>query len=383
MTSPNLFAIPGQVASGAATGNILRRSLIARDRDEWEAHMDMLSPARHLLRDDITVALEKYAYNRVGAIYFPYTHPEQRDHFLPHTGLWLHRPFDDPRVMTQIWMHMAFHEWFGWPLPVSTTYQLYTKACFVGEVLSTMESEYGLFDRFPEETAGMFNPAYPSTYEAFRAIGATTKEEATSLALHAQFNRGTYPDYVYKHPNFHNGVAITLHRQAAWASHDDVWADLNWKHQRVDLVTRLYHFLWQPERHRTIFERQAQGLDALRRYGAEHDYDNDEHLVSVAKSMLRTVALDSATASMKDADRIFSWVSRWWSTLQEQDAPFARGVIHFLADNYDDLRGTNDMGNPMPLWDLATEFRAFRNRWEADLKDRTAGWAEAQMLKGA
>lgn len=371
MTKPSLFSVP-DAGTVPSVRNILSRSLIALSREEWEAHLDVMSPARHLLRDEVTVALEKYTYNRVGAIFFPYTHPAQRDHFLPHMGLWLNRPFEDPRIQTQIWTHTAFHTFWGWPLPVGTTYEKYTRAAFVGEVLSTMESEYGLFERFPEETEGMFNPAYPSTFEAFRAVGANTMAKAAELALHVQFKEGKYPARVYQNSNYKGGVAITLNRQGAWAEHDTLWAMLNWKHQRTPGLIRAYHTLWSPDRHGTIYERHSEGRDALMRYCNDQPYDDTEHLRSVVKSMLRVVVASASTD-----ERLFGWASHLYAQASEAPLFRLRTIAQDLPGQYDEFVSTHD---PMPLWDLATEFRDYRMDWELRLKERVAGWTEAQNL---
>ena len=346
--------------------------------------MDRVSPARHVLADDVTEALTKYEYNRVGAVYFPWDddHPEMRDHFLPHCGLVLHRNFADPRMETQIHQHTMFHCFWGWPLPVNTTYGLYQNAAFVGEVLATMESEYGLFDRFPKQTEGMFNPAYPSTYQAFKAVGVETMDAAIEVALKAQFNRGIFRPEIYQHPNFKGGVAITLHRQSAWATHDEMWCNLNWKHQHDDRVQRCYRALWEPERHKSIFQRHSEKRTALGQYGANNDYDDYEHLRATLKSMLRIMALDAVEHS--HFEETFSTAKGLY------DKAFAREfladeLVYFIKSLPEIYENSKGDWRPMPLWKIATSLRPGRLAWEDELRMRIAAWVDVQdrrLLEG-
>ena len=337
-------------------GNLIQRSHVPESRDEWEAVLDVVSPARHLLRDEVTVALEKYAYNRVGPVFFPFAHPAMRDHFLPHTGLWLDRPFADPRKATQIWTHTAFHEWFGWPLPVDTTYARYAHAAMAGEVLATMESEVRFFTRFPEATAGMYDPAYPSTAAAMAAVGAASVEDATRLAMHAQFNGGAFPAEVYRHPAFAGGVAVTLHRQAAWAEHDDAYLTRHWRHQRRAPFPTVFRTLWTPDRHATIFARHEDGVAGLLRWSSENEYDDGAHRDAVARSLARVTAL-MFPDTVAEVER----------------ALHLRHAADRVRDTYAG-ECSRKKEHPLPLWDCARDFARFRRGWESRLRERTAAW---------
>ena len=354
---PRLFSTPevgplGPLQNDEDNTSILLRSRIPWTREDWEACLDDMSPARHLLRDEITIALEKYCFNQVGPVYFPHTHPEMRDHFLPHTGLWLDRPFKDPRVATQIWMHTAFHEWFGWPLPVSTLYPWYEQAMHAAEVLATMESEYRFFQRFPSETEGMFDPAYPSTYQAFTAVGADTVAKATAWALHAQASGGSFPDEVYAHPAYRNGVAVTLLRQGAWAEHDSAYTMAHWTYQRdIPGLLHAYTTLWNPDRHHTIRHRREAGVRALLAWSATHDYDEGAHQEAVMRSANRILALEAVD--------------------QGRGLPTP---LRTLTEAYD--KASMCGAKPMPLWGLALQFAKYRRAWEARLREKTEVWSD-------
>lgn len=378
--SATLFGLAGS-ESALGEGTFFSRAKVPLTRSEWETYLDEIAPARHLFRDDMTIGLEKWAFNEVGAIFFAEALDPMRQHFLPHAGLWPVRHFEDPRFGHQYWQHHALHCWYGWPIPVDTTYNLYYRACFVGEILAAMETEFGLFDRFPEETKGMFNPSYPSTYEAFHAVGIKTLEEAISVAQHIQFSDGQIPSNVLRHPNFKGGVAVTWHRQAAWADHDHAWAMTNWKHQHlVPAIQSVYRNLWDLNRHRTIFDRHEQGRQRLIEYGRSAEFDEIKHQRAVCKSLLRTLALflpnETETLEIRMIlrnpdfeptgflDMIFDAKIRSWGDL-------AQVLIGFCDRR---LGSFPEKNTPMPLWHVATEFHEFRAAWQKRLQVQVDNW---------
>jgi len=377
MKSPRIFAVPAAqpVALTGAEGNILRRCRYALDPDEYCDLLEEVSPARSLLRSGALDALEQYVFNRVGPLFPTYNDVAQRDHFLPHTGLWAPvRKFDDPRVMTQLWLHTAAHEWYGWPLPVATTYGRYRQACFEGEILAVLESEFRFFQE-SANTAGMFNPAYPSTYEALRAVGIDTPEAAQELLHNAQFNEGVFPSAIYKHPAYTSGVAVTLHRQAAWPEHDEEFILKQWEYQRRAGYQRAYNNLWTPDRQASIFERQKLGHAGILQY--QPGLNPVEGLRAVVKSLLRVMALDVVQQPNVDQDFAFERIAGMFAAtvLEGSDVDKLRHFAEALPDLYDGILGKNAVQFPAPIWDLALAFREFRLQWEERLKEKTAIWA--------
>lgn len=369
---PSLLTIPAREPVPIADGNILRRCRYATTREEYTALLNEVSPARTLLQGMTLTALERYVFNRVGPLFPTYNDVAQRDHFLPHTGLWAPvRLFDDPRIMTQLWLHTAAHEWYGWPLPVATTFNRYRQACFEGEVLAVLESEFNLFYLYEEETRGMFNPAYPSTYEALLAVGIDSPEAARRLLYRLQFDEdGAAMASLHQHPAFQGGVAATLHRQMAWRSHDETYVMKHWCAQRArPEYARAYLTLWQPDRQETIFARHRDGHEGILQYGATHPYDALEGARAVARSMLRVMALDVVQQDTVDQDAAFGRIAGIFSEVVESgDVDHLREVAHSLPDVYDDILGPDPKIFPAPIWSLALDFRNFRVQWEARLR---------------
>lgn len=373
---PRLFTIPAAdpVPLTGSEGNILRRCQYAPHPDEYQALLDQVSPARHTLGNGALDALERYVFNRVGPLFPTYNDIAQRDHFLPHTGLWAPiRRFDDPRVMTQLWLHTAAHEWFGWPLPVGTTFGLYQKASFESEILAVLESEFLFFKNGSEATAGMFNPAYPSTYEALQAVGVTDYYGALSLLRAIQFNGGRLPRSVTGHSGYKGGVAVTLQRQAAWPEHDEAFTIKQWTFQRQEGYLRAYTTLWTPDRHKAIFARQQQGHDGIAYY--QDDYDATEGLRAVVKSMLRVMSLDVVQHAGVDQDAAFGRIAGMFATVMNASShDRLLNMLINMPDVYDTILGEDAVQYPAPLWSLACDFREFRVAWEERLKEKTAYW---------
>lgn len=345
---------------------LLDRLVVPLDRDQWEQVLDVVHPARDVIDTPTYRALEKYAYNEVGPVLVPFTHPEMKVHFLPHVGIHLVRTFPDPRITSQYTLHQWMHCFYGWPLPVASNLARYEKACSAGEVLAAMETEFALFEELPEATAGMFDPAYPSLHDAFRAVGFRTFADAVREAdrmQNASSEAEALPPHVRHHPAFQGGVAVTLLRQVAWAEHDREWARLNWHRQRANpLVRQLFASLWAPDGHASIFQRHKEGREALLLYDRTHDHDDRKHRTATLRSLLRTAALSLASAPGGGIDPNRHLLVPGVATPDD----VRRAYEAALAGNRD---------APMPLWDLATEFHAFRVAWEARLRARTAAWA--------
>jgi hypothetical protein len=380
MKTPRLFAVPAldPVPLVGSEGNVLRRCQYALTPDEYVELLEQVSPARFQLGSPALAALETYVFNRVGPLFPRYHHIAQRDHFLPHTGLWgPTRQFADPRMMTQIWRHTAAHEWYGWPLPVSTTFGRYQTACYEGEILAVVESEFRFFEEGGHMTDGMFNPAYPSTYEALRAVGVTSPEAAYALLHEVQFNGGKFPHEVVTHPAYKGGVAVTLHRQASWPEHDEAFTQAHWRHQRRAGYSRAYNTLWAPDRQESIFARQKLGHAGILLYGEStgNRLDPLEGARAVVKSMLRVMALDVVQHAWVDQDRAFGRIASMFAdAVDETDVAALRATAEAMPETYDNILGYQYAGEPAPLWDLAMEFREFRVAWEARLKEKTEIW---------
>lgn len=375
MKQPRMFSVPATepVPLTGTEGNILRRCRYALSPDEYVDLLNEVSPARRELASPALDALERYVFNRVGPLFPTYNDVAQRDHFLPHTGLWAPvRKFDDPRVMTQLWLHTAAHEWYGHPLPVATTYNRYRQACFDGEILAVIESEFIFFQEGGSSIEGMFNPAYPSTYEALCAVGVDTPEAAFWLLHNAQFNRGVFPSAVYKHPAYTGGVAVTLHRQAAWPEHDEEFILKHWSYQRQAGYQRAYNHLWTPDRQTSIFGRQALGHAGILRY--QSDLDPLEGLRAVVKSMLRVMSLDVVQQPNVDQDMAFGRIVGLFDALGSMDVNQLRALAERMPDIYDSILGEDPVQLPAPIWELALAFRGFRIQWEERLKEKTAFW---------
>lgn len=383
MKSPRLFAVPAKspIALTGSEGNILRRVRYALSPDEHEALLEEVSPARFQLGSKTLRALERYTYHRVGPLYPTYNDVSQRDHFLPHTGLWAPvRQFDDVRVMTQLWLHTAAHEWYGWPLPVSTTYERYRQACFEGEVLAVIESEFRFFKDMPKPTEGMFNPAFPSTYEALRSVGIETVEEAHKFLHNAQFNGGRFTHEVYAHPAYKGGTAITLLRQAAWPEHDEQFVLMHWNFQRgLDShYTRAYNTFWTPDRQEAIRARQAAGNEGLISFVSNkyRTWDEVAGTSAVIQSMIRVMAVDVVQHPVNQAEaheRIYALRER---AAHAKDLAELREMALEMPDVYDDILANKGVLLPAPMWKLATDFHSYRVGWEAELQEKTSLWRE-------
>lgn len=378
MSTPHLFDIPARVPVplAAADGNILRRCRYTADPGAYVDMLDTVSPSRLDLPSRVLDALERYVYNEVGPLYPMYNDVGQRDHFLPHAGLWAPtRLFDDPRVMTQLWLHTATHMWYGWPIPVSTTYQRYQRAAHEGELLAVMESEYHFFAENAEGTRGMFNPAYPSTYEAIRAVDQGGTPEQALQFLQSVQHTGELPPEVLHHPAYTGGVAVTLQRQAAWPEHDTRYSEMHWNMQRRAGYMRAHSMLWSLDRQKTIFIRHAEGRAGILRYWREpRGLEPLNGARALAKSMLRVMALDVV---QHDVDQDYAFgriVAIYTEVIHSSDLGRLHHIIHVLPDIYDVILGRDAVQFPAPIWDLATEFRSFRVAWEAKLKEKTEIW---------
>lgn len=385
MKSPRLFSVPARdpVPLKGDEGNILRRVRYALTPDEHEALLEDVSPARFHLATKTLRALESYAYHRVGPLYPTYNHVAQRDHFLPHTGLWAPvRQFDDVRVMTQLWLHTAAHEWYGWPLPVSTTYERYRQACFEGEILAVIESEFRFFQQGEHFTEGMFNPAFPSTYEALRAVGVSTPDEARRILHEVQFNGGRWPHEIYKHPAYKDGVAITLLRQSSWPEHDEQFVQMHWNFQRGSgYYTRAYNTLWAPDRQAGIRARHEAGNAGLLSYVEQkhRSWDEVAGTSAVVRSMLRVMSVDVVQHPV-DHEHALQRICGLHERAAHEDLAGLRTMAAEMPDVYDDILADNAEKDPIPapMWQLALGFRDFRVAWEANLQEKTALWREAR-----
>jgi hypothetical protein len=383
MKSPRLFSVPARapLPLKGNEGNILRRVRYALTPDKYVALLEEVSPARFNLATKTLRALESYVYHRVGPLYPTYNHVAQRDHFLPHTGLWAPvRQFDDSRVMTQLWLHTAAHEWYGWPLPVSTTYERYRQACFEGEILAVVESEFRFFQQGEHCTKGMFNPAFPSTFEALQAVGVKTPDEARKLLHDVQFNGGRWPHEVYEHPAYKDGVAITLLRQSSWPEHDEQFTQMHWVAQREPKYLRAYSTLWTPDRQAAITARHEAGIHGLHSYVEQkhRNWDELEGTRAVVRSMLRVVSLDVVQHTL-DQDRAFGRIAGLFAEASSSDSlDRLREMAAEMPDVYDDILGYTEEVIPAPIWHLALNFRDFRVAWEARLQEKTALWREAR-----
>lgn len=349
--------------------HLLRNVAYATTCDALERLLDKQSPARHVLRDDVSEALEKHSF-AMGALYFPCTSPAARDHFLPHTGLWLDRPMSDVMMHTQLWTHTAFHNWYGMPLPVGDV-RHFTDVNFVAEIHAVIGSEYDFFVRFPAAKA-IFNPNFVSTYDAFCAVGHNTASLAAGLMMRMQFrNEPGAPADVRNHPKFKGGVAITLLRQAAWSEHDRVWCNTMFGAQQSEKFKDVYTNLWRCDDHATIQERIAAGPDGLLAWSKRNSYDGTRATHAVAVNMTRVLGL-SLAEHCPPAD----WASAINNLIMLRDCSDPDKVIQY-ADDYAAKYGV--LQTPMPLWNAAKTFRRFRLQWEQSLAERTAAWrAEVQ-----
>jgi hypothetical protein len=345
--------------------HLLRRVVYATTRPEFEALLDSQSPARHELRDAELVALEKYTFTKVGPLFFKSDAPPARDHFLPHTGLWLDRPLPDPRMQTQLWSHTAYHNWYGMPLPVEGLAE-YTRANFEAEIMAVIGSEFDFFKRFPTARS-MFNSNFVSTYDAFHAVGLDSTALAKGCMMRMQFNGGRIPLDVSTHPAFKGGVAVTLSRQAAWAEHDTAWCKANFEAQQSEQFKSVYTNLWRFDDHGVIHERIAAGAEGLLRWSSLNDYDENSAKHAVTVSMVRVLGLELARVNAVDDDVLAKLIE-----LRECDEP--ESVLDF-ADKMAEKHGI--LQDPMPLWDVATTFHPFRLQWEQELRAKTAQWAQS------
>ena len=132
---PALFDNGGLPRGSSDAPSLLDRLDVPTSKDDWEATLDVVAPSRHLFdRDPVVRGLLNFAYDVVGPVFLPFTHPAMKTHFLPHVGLHVVRTFPDPRVTTQYTLHQLAHCFLGWPLPVHDDLRSYTAACFEGEV---------------------------------------------------------------------------------------------------------------------------------------------------------------------------------------------------------------------------------------------------------
>lgn len=225
-----------------------------------------------------------------------------------------------------------------------------------------MDTEFALFERLPNETEGMFDPAYPSLYEAFRAVGVRTFDDAVREASRMQYAPSpdtAIPPHIRHHPAFTGGVAVTLLRQSAWAEHDREWARLNWHHQRehARLLT-VWNTLWTPDGHRSVFERHKDYAANLIRYGETHRfaYDDQAHVTRLTLNLRRTSTVLLAH-HVNGADAPYMGPLNSPNAVLDHHRTFIERLEH--------------RDPPMPLWNLATEFHTFRTNWEARLKAAT------------
>lgn len=379
-----LFSVSGRIPKPGGTPklNLLKRSLIPVTMGEWGQVMKLVSPKERLFtKNRMTVggqafvARTKYAFNEGGLIFFPFTEPEQRDHFLPWAGLSLIRTFDDPRFTTQITHHTFSHLFYPMPLPLlkpedmSGSQGLFYWKGIKSEVISAMETEFAMFEEFVSETEGMFPAHYKSTYEAFQAVGIRHFEQAMSAAMYAQQHR-TFPADVMNHPEFGGPVAVSILRYASWPEHNSAWAYYNWQVAQDPALQNVFKLFW-PENVNDLIEERYEtraSRSALRAYFKDHHYNLMDHKRNIAKNCIRVIAL-----YLYHNEEVIKTLLSLYNDIDQASQEELEDLIDILPEWYDYALEQSGLerDDPMPLWKAATDFRDFRSQWEVKLQART------------